>query len=204
LEDGNADLTVRAGGLGVLSGQTIFEWSDEWWKGECTGSSWTSHDTCVSFNPPFPDGKAHEEWFGLVSLDSGDPALRPARTSSTTVGEKWLGPVCDMRVDAFDAGTGDTTVSFAPPGGGALETNLYYGSLSAVSTLTYSGSLSGLGTAGSANVTLPAGDLFWVVAAENTGGEEGCYGMDSAGTERTCFSGSCDADQVSGWNCWCQ
>jgi hypothetical protein len=85
-----------------------------------------------------------------------------------------------------------------------VDTNLYYGSLSDVSTPTYSGTLAGLGTTGSAAVTLPAGDLFWVVAAENIAGEEGCYGMNSAGTERPCFSGNCNVDQVSGWNCWCR
>jgi hypothetical protein len=204
VEDANADLTVRPGGLGVLSGLTFFEWADEWWKGECTGSSWTSHDNCVSFNPPFPDGKAHEEWFGLVGLDSGNSAARLARTVTTTVGEKWLGPVCNMRVDAFDKETGNATVSFAPPTSEAVDTNLYYGSLSDVSTPTYSGTLAGLGTTGSAAVTLPAGDLFWVVAAENIAGEEGCYGMNSAGTERPCSSGNCNVNQVSGWNCWCR
>jgi hypothetical protein len=203
VEDANVDLAVRAGGLEVLSGLTLFEWSDEWWKGECTGSSWTTHDNCVSFNAPFPDGKAHEEWWGLVALDSGDAAARPARTASTTVGDKWLGPVCQMQVDTFDAGTGDATVSFVPPAGEAADTNLYYGSLSSVSSHTWSGALSGLGTTGTAGVTLPEGDLFWVVAAENGAGEEACYGTDSAGTERPCFSGNCDADQVSGWNCWC-
>jgi hypothetical protein len=206
VEDGNADLTVRAGGLGVLSGQTLFEWADEWWKAACSGAPdpLSTHDTCSdSPNGAFPDGKVHEEWFGIVALDAGDSTQRLARTASTTVGEKWLGPVCDTRVDAFDAGTGNTTLSFSPPAGGAVDTNLYYGPLSAVSSLSYSGSLSGLGTTGSANVTLPAGDLFWVVAAENPAGEEGCYGTDSAGTERQCFSGNCGIDQVSGWDCWC-
>jgi hypothetical protein len=206
VEDGNADLTVRAGGLGVLSGQTLFEWADEWWKAACSTAPdpLSTHDTCSdAANGAFPDGKVHEEWFGIVALDSNDSTARPARTAFTTVGEKWLGPVCDIQVDAFDDGTGNATVSFAPPAGAAVETNLYYGPLSAVSSLTYSGSLPGLGTTGSASVTLPAGDLFWVVVTENVAGEEGCYGTDSAGTERPCFSGNCDIDQVSGWNCWC-
>jgi hypothetical protein len=204
VEDAHADLAVRAGGLGVLSGQAIFEWADEWWKADCMGATSSTHDTCAAgVNLGFPDGKIHEEWFGIVALDSNDSTGRPPRTAYTTVGEKWLGPVCNMQVDAFDSGTGDTTVSFAPPAGGAVDTILYYGSLSAVSSHTYSGSLTNLGTTGSANVTLPGGDLFWVVVAENLTGEEGCYGMDSAGTERPCFSGNCDVDQVSGWNCWC-
>lgn len=205
VEDGNADLTVRGGGLGVLGGQTLFEFSDEWWKVDCTGSSWTSHDSCGAWaNGGFPDGKAHEEWWGLVALDSGDADARPARTAFTTVGEKWLGPICNMEVTSFNGGTGDTTVSFSPPAGEAVDTNLYYGPLSSVSSHTYSGSLSSLGTTGTANVTLPAGDLFWIITAENVAGEEACYGVDSAGAERPCFSGNCDADQVSGWNCWCQ
>jgi hypothetical protein len=203
VEDANADLTVRPGGLGVLSGLTLFEFTDEWWKSTC-GTSWTVQDTCPDWdNFGFPDGKVHEEWFGIAALDAGDPTLRSTRTAYTTMGDKWLGPVCNMRVDAFDSGTGSATVSFNTPAGGAVDTNIHYGPLSAVSSLAYSGSLAGLGTTGLADVTLPAGDLFWVVAAENTVGEEGCYGTDSAGTERPCVSGNCDVDQVSGWNCWC-
>jgi hypothetical protein len=204
IEDGNVDLAVRAGGLGVLAGQILFEWADEWWKAECPTCAWFTHD---STNPwtagGFPDGKAHEEWFGLMALDAADSDARLARTARTTIGEKWLGPVCDLRVDAFDPATGEVTVAFAPPAGEVVDTNLYYGPLSDVSTYNYSGSVAGLGTSGSAVVTLPAGDLFWVVSGENVAAEEGCYGVDSAGTERPCFSGNCDADQVSGWNCFC-
>lgn len=204
LEDGNDDLVVRAGGLGILSGQTLFEWSDEWWKAECPTCRWDTHD---SENPwtagGFPDGKGHEEWFGLVALASGDPDARPARTARTMIGEKWLGAVCDLRVAGFDKSTEEITLSFDPPDGEAVDTNLYYGPLSAVSSYTYSDAVSGLGTTGSANVTLPAGDLFWVVAGENVAGEEGCYGTDGDGIERPCFSGNCDVDQVSAWNCLC-
>jgi hypothetical protein len=206
VEDGNADLAVRAGGLGVLSGQTIFEWADEWWKVDCTGSSWTSHDTCGAWpNGGFPDGKVHEEWWGLVALDPGDSSLRPARTAHTTVGEKWLSPVCNLVFDSYDDVTGIATISFNPAAAaGAADHTLYYGPLSAVSTYGYSTAVTGLGTTGSSSVTLPCTDSWFVVVVpENVAGEEGCYGTDSAGTERPCFSGNCGVDQVSGWNCWC-
>lgn len=204
VEDGNVDLAVRSGGLGVLAGQTMFEWADEWWKSECPTCNWGTHDTNNPWTAGgFPDGKGHEEWFGFNGIDAGDSSVRTPRTVGTTVGEKWLGPICSMQVDAFDPVTGDTTLAFSPPSGEATDTNLYYGPLNAVSSYAYSGSVTNLGTSGSANVTLPAGDLFWVVAGENVAGEEGCYGTDGAGTERPCFSGNCDVDQVSGWNCLC-
>jgi hypothetical protein len=204
VEDAHDDLAIRPGGAEVLSGHTIFEWADEWWKTDCPTCTWSTHDTNNPWTAGgFPDGKGHEEWFGLMSLDAGDPSLRPARTARTTVAEKWLGPVCGMQVTSFNQTTGDATISFASPTGEVVDTTLHYGPLSDVSFYGYTGSLPGLGTTGSANVTLPAGDLFWVIAGENVAGEEGCYGMDSAGTERPCFSGNCTADQVSGWNCFC-
>jgi hypothetical protein len=84
-----------------------------------------------------------------------------------------------------------------------VDHNLYYGPLSAVSSYGYTGSVTGLGATGPSVVTLPVGSLFWVVVAENGISKEGCYGTDSAGVERPCFSGNCDVDQISGWNCLC-
>jgi hypothetical protein len=204
LEDGHLELAVRTPG-GVLSGLTIFEWADEWWKAECEPTtSWTTQDTCASFsNSAYPDPNIHEEWWGIATLSSGDPNARGLRTAYTTVGDAWLGPVCNMQVDAHDPVSGNTTISFDPAAGNAVDQNLHYGPLSAVSSYGYSGSVTGLGATGPSVVTLPPGSLFWVVAAENGISEEGCYGTDSAGTERPCFSGNCDVDQISGWNCWC-
>lgn len=208
LEDAHMDLAVRPGGLGVLAGQAIFEWADEWWKAECSPTtSWSVHDTCVSsFNGGFPDGKVHEEWFGIATLASGagNGNVRGLRTAYDTVGDQWLGPVCGMKVSSFDKVTGNATISFRPAAGNAVDHNLHYGPLNAVSSYGYSGSIMGLGTTGSSpTITLPAGSLFWVVAAENAVAEEGCYGTNSAGTERPCFSANCDVAQTSGWNCWC-
>jgi hypothetical protein len=205
LDDAALNIATKGG---VSSGQIIFSWADEWWKADnCPMSGWFTHDTChQSPNPGFPDGKVHEEWFGIVALSFTDATARPQRTAYTRVGDAWLGPVCNMKVDAFDAATGNTTLSFEAAPGNVQVHNLYYGPLSNVSTYGYTGSVPGLDAAGPSDVTLPAGDLFWVVAGENSaaaGSLEGCYGTDSAGAERPCFLGNCGVHQIDAWNCAC-
>ncbi len=202
LAEGHLELAVRTPG-GVLAGQTLFEWSDEWWKAQCTpNGGWGQQDTCPDFdNPNFPDGKVHEEWFGIVSINAGDPNARSNRVVYDTTGDAWLGPVCNMQVDAFNAGTGEATISFSVAQGNldpVAGHDLHYGPLSSVSTYGYTGSLD-LGPTSPGVVTLPAGDLFWVVAGENSISEDGCHGLDSAGAERPCSTGNC----VPGWSCSC-
>jgi hypothetical protein len=51
------------------------------------------------------------------------------------------------------------------------------------------GSVGGLGADGSGAATLPAGDLFWVIVGRNAG-TEGCYGKDSACSERLADPGA--------------
>ena len=111
-----------------------------------------------------------------------DPTKRVLRGAYSSVGESWrLGAVLNLEVATHDGGTGDTTVSFDPAAGSADHT-LYYGPLSTVSSYTYSGSQGGLGATGSNTVTLPAGSLFFLVVGQNA--VEGCYGKDSACSER--------------------
>jgi hypothetical protein len=56
---------------------------DEWWKSGAAG--WDGapyeHDTQAQHRAPFPDGWAHEEWFGIVSMGNGNdsPFLRQLR-----------------------------------------------------------------------------------------------------------------------------
>jgi hypothetical protein len=205
LAEADQELALRTPG-GVSSGQVIFEWADEWWKADCLPTTgWDAHDTCgSSANFSYTmDPAINEEWWGIVSLDPANPAERVARTAHTTVGDAWLGAVCNMQVGAHDPVSGDTTIAFDPAAGNAVNHNLYYGPLSALSSYGYSGAVTGLDPTGSSPVTLPPGELFWVVAAENGVSEEGCYGTDSAGIERPCFSGNCGVDQISGWNCLC-
>ncbi len=197
-------LAVRTPG-GVSSGQVIFEWLDEWWKAECDpGTEWTTHDTCDSFtNGAYPDPGINEEWWGIMSQDAVDPALRTTRAAYDTMGGSFqLGASCNQEVVSHNSVSGNTDITFDPAPGSADHT-LYYGPLGSVSTYAYSGTVSGLGATGSSSVTLPAGSLFWVVAPRNV--EEGCYGKDSTGTERPCFpaTGSCNVTQATNRTCEC-
>jgi hypothetical protein len=184
LVDANQDLAVNKSD-GVSSGQVMFEWLDEWWKAECDpGTDWAVQDTCASFtNPAYPDPAINEEWWGLVSQDAGNADTRNLRESFTRVSYTLfgLGPVCDMKVDTYNAGTGSTGLSYGPSDGAANHT-LYYGPLSAVSTYGYSGLQSNLGISGSSSVTLPAGDLFWVVVGRTLRAEGG-YGTSAIGPD---------------------
>jgi hypothetical protein len=210
LDEAGEALAVRTPG-GVSAGQVIFEWADEWWKAECdAGTSWCVQDTCVSFNNALytVDPGINEEWWGIVTLDDVDSDARGLRTAYYRVGDAWLGSVCNMAVDAHNPATGNTTISFDTAEGNATDHALYYGPLNDVSSYAYSGSVKGLGATGSSFLTLPAGSLFWVVVAENGNLQEGCYGVDSAGTGRPCFPDAgnpslYDVDQTSGWNCQC-
>ncbi|MBV9464204.1 MAG: hypothetical protein JO317_08260, partial [Verrucomicrobiae bacterium] len=70
--------TARIGGAKNCLGGTIFEWTDEWWKGnELVGPSWSVHDPVAHWrNPAYyfdadQEGlnNMNEEWFGVVALD---------------------------------------------------------------------------------------------------------------------------------------
>ena len=62
----------------------------------------------------------------------------------------------------------------------AQEYNVFYGNLADVATYTYSGQTCDLGTTGTATFTAPAGDLFFLVVAQN-GSIEGAHGFDGTG-----------------------
>jgi hypothetical protein len=195
LDEANQQLAVRTDG-GVSSGQVVFEWADEWWKAECLPTTdWGEHDTCASStNFSYTvDPAINEEWWGIVSLDSGDPDARNPRAAYTRMRDTWydLGPVCNMEVVSHDAGSGSTDLSF-DPAAGSTDHTLYYGPLNAVSSYGYSGLVTGLGTTGSSSVTLPGGSLFWVVVGR-TFGAEGCY------REARFFEGNCS--MTTGTSC---
>ncbi|MFH1714920.1 MAG: glycoside hydrolase family 2 TIM barrel-domain containing protein [Elusimicrobiota bacterium] len=59
------------GGQGNSIGGIIFEWADEWWKKQ-GGYSALYHDTAGPWQGPFPDGWAHEEWFGITAQNNSD------------------------------------------------------------------------------------------------------------------------------------
>jgi hypothetical protein len=66
-------------GVGNSIGGVIFEWLDEWWKSSTDSAS--DHDTMPQSALPFPDGWAHEEWFGVAGQGDGEhsPFLRDLR-----------------------------------------------------------------------------------------------------------------------------
>jgi hypothetical protein len=208
LAEADQALATRTPGPGgVSSGQVLFEWTDEWWKAQCLSTtSWSAQDSCAGYvNLGYTmDPGINEEWWGIASLDDANPDARDFRASYDTVAESWqLGAVCNQRVVSHDPVTGDTTVAF-DPGAGSTDHTLYYGPLSALSTYGYTGSVSGLGATGSATVTLPPGELFWLIVARNNR-EEGCYGYESTGVERPCYlvSGSCDIPPAENRSCQC-
>ncbi len=63
----------QAGGpfTGNAVGGVIFEYLDEWWKDTHSGDPENRHQTLAQYSLPFPDGKSHEEWFGMASQGSG-------------------------------------------------------------------------------------------------------------------------------------
>lgn len=56
---------------------------DEWWK--CSGQPLDAHDTCYG-SANSPDGKGHEEWFGIYSTEkSSTPNAADIFTARSTV-----------------------------------------------------------------------------------------------------------------------
>jgi hypothetical protein len=178
IDDGRDHLAITGG---VSAGQVLFSWTDEWWKADFgdfgCGTGWENHDGCAPYqNPSLPDPNLNEEYWGLVAQDDADPDVRTPRLAYDRMSERWLlGNVCNMGVNAFDSGTGNTTIDY-DPSPGSTDHTLYYGPLGSVSSYGYSGSVTGLGVSGSASATLPSGSLFWVVVGRDNGAEGG-YGM---------------------------
>jgi hypothetical protein len=62
--------------------------------------------------------------------------------------------------------------------------NLFFGDLAQVETVTITSAECGLGAGGTATVLPPAGDVFFLLAAENGAGVESGHGVDSEGSPR--------------------
>ncbi|MBF0297693.1 MAG: hypothetical protein HQK51_03175 [Oligoflexia bacterium] len=62
--------SVEVNESGPAIGGCAFEWSDEWWKQQKVNESFI-HNSRMPWGAPFPDELGHEEWFGLVGLNSG-------------------------------------------------------------------------------------------------------------------------------------
>jgi hypothetical protein len=65
------DIVLNQAG-GELAGNSIggiaFEYLDEWWKANDDPMTQATH---AQGNSPFPDGKGHEEWFGIMGQGGG-------------------------------------------------------------------------------------------------------------------------------------
>ena len=65
------DIVLNQAG-GELAGNSIggiaFEYLDEWWKANDDPLTQATH---AQGNSPFPDGKGHEEWFGIMGQGGG-------------------------------------------------------------------------------------------------------------------------------------
>ena len=97
----------------------------------------------------------------------------------------------------------DIDVTWDVTGCAGTEYNLFYGDLASVATLTYSGSVCGVGVTGQTTFTPPAGNAFFLMASANAEGVEGGHGYDSRGRARYASAGgSCGvAGQIRSGRC---
>jgi hypothetical protein len=104
---------LSSSGNGILVGGSIFEWSDEWWKGAVSGvlgaggaggdavqdgaSDWSNSGYTL-------DTGMQEEWWGVVAISSSVPLGKRLRKSYYTIKSHWnpavsvTGPVFDGAV----------------------------------------------------------------------------------------------------------
>jgi hypothetical protein len=101
-------------------------------------------------------------------------------------------PAEQMRATAYDQGTGEITISYAPACD-ALNHTVYWGDLASVSTYGYTGAECNVGTSGSAVFNPGPGSAFFLIAG-NDGANEGSYGEDSGSVQRPEHSGTAGCD----------
>ena len=102
--------------------------------------------------------------------ETSDPALQP------------------LLATGYDDLSGDISVSFAT-GCDTDDNNIYYGPLSLVSTLGFTGEVCDVGTAGTAVFNPGVGSYFFLVVG-NQALAEGSYGRDGGSVERSPFAGN--------------
>lgn len=75
----------------VCLGGTVFEWCDEWWKPNDTGSALFTHDTTTDWTSSYySDPNMNEEWWGIVAQSPGT-YTRTTRQAYLTLKTLWSG-----------------------------------------------------------------------------------------------------------------
>ena len=182
-QDSNSDVNapqvidVTAEAAGNTSFQVRFDYQD------ATQDRWFSVDDVQVI--------AHVE----VSCSTA-PAEPPAMSDGQNGGEP-------VRAEALDSNGNSIRIGWENGMCISNDTNLIYGSLTDVGSMSLSGSVCGLGATGSFDWgTVPAGDLFYLVVGSDGSGVEGSWGSDSNGGERGGFnaSGQCGTTTKSATN----
>ena len=126
--------------------------------------------------------------FETVLSNTNDAALMIEVQGPPPVPDGAHVPGIPMRAVKNVNGT-DIDVTWDVTGCPGTDYNLFYGDLASVATLTYTGAACGLGAAGQATFTPPAGDVFFLMASAAATGVEGGHGYDSSGRARHASAG---------------
>ncbi len=119
--------------------------------------------------------------FAMATLESGQLPILPASPGEAS------GPASPMLVTGYSSPSGAISVSYGPACG-AIDHTIYYGDLSQVATMSFSGQACSLGTSAAATFNPGSGSFFWVIVG-NDAVVEGSYGKNSSGVERPEDSG---------------
>ena len=178
--------TQSGGGVGTeithtkprdaVAGRVVFNFT---WQAPATPGTYTIYGAGNSVNlasGPSGDNAATTSFQVTVEGAAG----MPGETSEPTLQA--------LLATAYDNVTGNISVSFQT-GCDTDDNNIYYGPLSQVSTLGYSGEVCAVGTAGTAVFDPGAGSFFFLVVG-NYALDEGSYGRASGSAERTPFLGN--------------
>ena len=160
----------------AVSGRVVFNFT---WQAPATPGAYTIYGAgnSVDLNSnPSGDNAATASLQVIVEGAAGTPG----ETS-----DEALQPV---RATDYDRASGDISVSFET-GCDTDDNNIYYGPLSLVSTLGYTGEVCDVGTAGAAVFNPGAGSYFFLVVG-NKVSVEGSYGRGESSTERNPFDGN--------------
>ena len=129
---GEINSNLSATGAGILVGGSVFEWSDEWWKGDgATGGPGGDFVQDVTAD--------RQEWWGIVAITSGtsQPAKR-LRQAYYTLRDLWTPSTVLDSGPVFSGGVINAPNPFAPGG----STTLYIpvdGSADKVSAAVFDG-----------------------------------------------------------------